>query len=110
METKNLAPVTAMTACQQRKDYEQRPQLIRFSDVKSRAIDFLWDPYMPLGKMGFLDGDPGVGKTWIALATAAAISRGHPLPGSEEGGQPRDVIYMSMEDSVNDTLRPRLEL
>jgi RecA-family ATPase len=92
------------------EDREQRPQLIQISDVKTRSVDFLWEPYMPLGKLGFLDGDPGVGKTWIALAVAAAATRGRPLPGSEEEREPRDAIYMSLEDSVNDTLRPRLEV
>jgi hypothetical protein len=92
------------------EDREQRPQLIVISSVKSRPVQFLWEPYMPFGKLGFLDGDPGVGKTWIALAVAAAVSRGRPLPGSEEQQEPRDVIYMSLEDSVDDTLRPRLEV
>jgi hypothetical protein len=36
-------------------------------------------PHIPRGKVTLLEGDPGQGKTWLALATAAAVKRSHPI-------------------------------
>ena len=54
-----------------------------------------------------------MGKTFISLTLAAAITRGWPLlsqtgaPGDEL--EPADVLCMSAEDGLADTLRPRLD-
>lgn len=62
-----------------------------------------------------LIGDPGVGKTWLALAIASAVAGGWTLP-NQQDGEPRgesvergNVFYLSGEDDPADTLRPRLE-
>jgi len=39
----------------------------------------------------------------------AALTRGWPLPGEAAGRQPLSVVYMSREDGVADTIRPRLD-
>ena len=43
----------------------------------------LWYPYIPLGKITIVQGDPGEGKTTFALAVIAALTRGEPLPESK---------------------------
>lgn len=95
----------------------QRPKpqalITRLSDVEPQDVSWLWHPYIPLGKLTLLEGDPGLGKTFISLTLAAAITRGWPLlsqtgaPGEEL--EPADVLYMSAEDGLADTLRPRLD-
>ena len=90
-----------------------RPMLTRMSDVEPQEVKWLWPPYIPLGKLTLLEGDPGLGKTFISLALAAAVSRGWPLllqtgaPGDEF--EPSNVLYMTAEDGLADTLRPRLD-
>jgi hypothetical protein len=81
--------------------------------VQPEEVSFLWKPYLPLRKVTLLDGDPDIGKTFLALAIAAAITRGWPLPG-EDGvprgtREPANVLYMTAEDGLADTLRPRLD-
>ncbi|HAG07012.1 MAG: Uncharacterized protein XD69_1288 [Clostridia bacterium 62_21] len=44
------------------------PVLVRLADVKSKQVEWLWKPYLPAGKVTILEGDPGAGKTWVALA------------------------------------------
>lgn len=50
--------------------------IITFSDVKPKNAKFLWEPYIPCGMLTIIEGDPGQGKSQIALSIAAAISKG----------------------------------
>ena len=82
--------------------------LICLADVEAEDVSWLWYPYIPLGKLTLLDGDPGVGKSWVSLALATAVSLGTGLPGTE-AREPQAVLLASAEDGVGDTLRPRLD-
>lgn len=80
----------------------------RMADVAPELVSWLWWPYIPKGKLTLLEGDPGVGKSWVALAIATAVSLGKGLPG-EEAGEPANVLLASAEDGLGDTIRPRLD-
>lgn len=83
-------------------------KIITMRDVETEKVDFLWRPYIPLGKITIVQGDPGDGKTTLMLAAAAAITVGDALPG---GGItiPANVIFQTAEDGLADTIKPRLE-
>ena len=53
-----------------------------------------------------LSGDPGSGKTWVALAIAAALSRGR-VPSSNHTLQPCTVLYASAANGAAELIRPR---
>jgi RecA-family ATPase len=78
------------------------------ADIQPTEVEWLWNPYIPLGKLTLFDGDPAVGKSWASCALAAAVTRGDGLPGMIEI-EPRNVLLLSAEDSLSDTIRPRLE-
>jgi putative DNA primase/helicase len=80
----------------------------RVADIAPERVRFLWYPYIPLGKITLLDGDPGQGKSWLAAALAASGSRGMALPGAAEG-EPWASLLFTQEDGLADTLRPRLD-
>lgn len=86
---------------------------VRLADVEPEEVSWLWHPYIPLGKLTLLEGDPGLGKTFISLTLCAIITRGWPLPSQDgkPGGEhePANVLYLSAEDGLGDTLRPRLD-
>ena len=63
-------------------------KLISLEDVAVEPVRWLWYPYIPLGKLSIIHGDPAEGKTTLALWIAAACSRGLALPGGETGGTP----------------------
>ena len=87
---------------------ENELKLIRLSDVETQEIDWLWYPYIPFGKITTIQGDPGGGKTSLALQIAAACSKGVPLPDGV-AKEPFPVIYQSAEDGLADTIKQRLE-
>jgi predicted ATP-dependent serine protease len=79
------------------------------SEVPTRPIEWLWEGRIPRGKITILDGDPGVGKSALALDLAARVSRGAPMPMSRAGSAPAEVVLFNDDDSLSDTVRPRLE-
>lgn len=79
-----------------------------YSNVHASQIDWLWYPYIPFGKITILQGDPGEGKTTLAVQLASLLSQGKPLPFSQQVHEPCTVIYQSAEDDPSDTIKPRL--
>jgi len=79
-------------------DGSPRLVLTPLSDIEPEEVSWLWEPYLPQGKLTLIEGDPGTGKTWVSLAICARLT--------SEGQQ---VIYASCEDGIADTLRPRVD-
>jgi hypothetical protein len=89
--------------------------IVPLSLVEPEDITWLWYPYIPLRKLTLIEGDPASGKTYLILAIAAGITKGYDLP-DQTGhiGTPTDerkgtVLYVSAEDGMADTIRPRAE-
>ncbi|MGI8923356.1 MAG: AAA family ATPase [Fimbriimonadales bacterium] len=81
---------------------------IWISNVEPRSVKFLWWPYIPLGKVTIIEGAPGVGKSWVTCAIAAAVSSGEALPAVDRQ-DPARVLMLTTEDDLPDTVRPRLD-
>lgn len=85
-----------------------------YAEIPMRAVDWLWTNYVPLGKLTELIGDPGLGKSTIAIDLAARVSTGRSMPGVPEGERGTDltesagVMILSTEDDPEDTIKPRL--
>ena len=88
----------------------QELKLIKMSDVQSQEIEWLWYPFIPYGKLTIIQGDPGDGKTTLALNIAAKLSRGESLDEEMKISEPINIIYQTAEDGLADTVKPRLEL
>ncbi|MBT7691584.1 MAG: AAA family ATPase [Gemmatimonadales bacterium] len=84
------------------------PYLILASEVPPIDVSWLWDGWLPVGKLVFLEGDPGCGKTTIALDLVARITSGVEMPSGGRHG-PGGALVISAEDDAADTLRPRLD-
>ena len=110
-EIKNTAPTFSLGAMKGVRSYLPKKQpelkLISLEDVAVEPVRWLWYPYIPLGKLTIIHGDPGEGKTTLALWIAAACSRGLALPGGENS-EPLTVLYQTAEDGLGDTIKPRL--
>ncbi len=86
-----------------------RIRLARMADIEREQLRWMWVARIPRGKVTLLDGDPGLGKSLLTCATAAAVTRGCPMRGDEGAREPASVIMLSAEDGAGDTIRPRLE-
>lgn len=86
-------------------------QLAPASSVNPRPVDWLWQDRIPLGMLTCLSGKQGLGKSTLGVDLAARVSRGWAMP--EESSQPsrgpRDVIFLSSEDSPESIILPRLK-
>lgn len=84
---------------------------VRVAEVEAERVTWLWPGRVPLGKLILLDGDPGLGKSTLALDLAARVSAGLPMPfaAADTAAPPAGVVVLSAEDGIADTIRPRLE-
>ena len=46
------------------------------ADIDAVPVEWLWHPYLALGTVALLSGEPGCGTTYLALAIAAAVTNG----------------------------------
>ncbi|MEW6457621.1 MAG: AAA family ATPase [Bacillota bacterium] len=82
---------------EKKNDNAPRPAVVALANVQPEEAEWLWRPYLPRRKLTILEGDPGIGKTWVALAVCARLTaEGHP------------VLYATAEDGIADTLRVRV--
>ena len=86
---------------------EETVEIIRMSEVDTQTVEWLWEPYIPFGKVTIVQGNPGEGKTYFAMRLAAACTNRKPLPGMETI-EPFNIIYQTAEDGLGDTVKPRL--
>jgi len=83
------------------------PTTICAANVKIEPVQWLWQDRYAIGKVNLLAGDPGVGKSYLSLAIAAHVSVGRNWP-TGEYVMAADVMILSLEDTIEDTIVPRL--
>ena len=93
---------------------ENKTSMYNMAHVAETKTEWLWYPYIPFGKVTIIQGDPGEGKTTLALNIAAALTRGKVVTGeaptAEYGREffPMPVIFQTAEDDLSGTIKPRL--
>ena len=81
--------------------------LICAADVNPEAINWLWNGWLAKGKFHIFAGQAGTGKTTISIALASIITNGGKFPDGQNSPI-GSVLIWSGEDSIKDTLTPRL--
>lgn len=118
------------------KRLEQELKLINMDTVEVEQIEWLLYPFIPYGKVTIIQGDPGEGKTTMVLQIIAKLTRGESILPADLKKDKRidadsesdmvdaeniennastqhleasvNVIYQTAEDSLGDTIKPRL--
>lgn len=81
--------------------------VVSLASVEPRAVDWLWPGRIPLGKLTLIVGDPGLGKSFLALDAAARVSKGMAWPDGVHCPSGA-VVLLTAEDGLADTVVPRL--
>jgi len=79
--------------------------LLPASGIKPEPISWLWRDWLARGKMHIIAGQPGTGKTTVAMKMAATVSAGSHWPEGTRATK-GNVIIWSGEDDPADTLVP----
>ena len=45
-------------------------EVVKASEIEPKEVKWLWYPYIPVGKVTLLQGDPGVGQSKLMLSLA----------------------------------------
>ena len=83
-------------------------QSARASSFEMKAIQWLWPGRYALGKLGLLVGLPDEGKGQVFCDMAARVTQGWDWPCGEGKAPKGNVILLTAEDDINDTIVPRL--
>jgi hypothetical protein len=78
------------------------------ADVKPKALDWLWRGHLLRGTLELLTGVPGVGKSQVQINLVACVTAGLPWPDGAKGMTPANVIMLTAEDGLDQTVVPRL--
>lgn len=84
--------------------------LVRLSAVTERKLRWEWQGRIPRGHLTIVDGDPGVGKSTVVLDWGARLTAGTVWPDGQKVARPRNVLLMTAEEGIADTVLPRFRL
>lgn len=80
------------------------------SSIETKPISFLWPDRFVAGGMNLICGMPDVGKSALTCDIAARVSRGLNWPFSATPSRKGKVVILAVEDSLESTLVPRLQV
>lgn len=78
------------------------------SAIVPRALIWLWSNRLAAGKLAILEGDPGLGKSLVALDLCARLSTGRAFPDGAPTFGLANSLVINGEDGDDDTIVPRL--
>ena len=82
--------------------------ICRESDVAPKAVVWVWKSRLARGKHTTVAGEPGTSKSQFTIFVTAAITTAGRWPRGEGDAPLGNVIILSAEDGVEDTIVPRL--
>jgi hypothetical protein len=79
-------------------------------EVEIENLDWIWYPYLARGELSILEGDPGLGKSYLAEIVSGSIVDGRRLPTVKKGQKPVQgkVAYFDLENSAGTVTKKRL--
>lgn len=59
---------------------KKKELFVDLNTIDPKEVEWLWEPFIPFSMITIMEGDPGVGKSFLAMQLAAQISIGGELP------------------------------
>jgi hypothetical protein len=83
------------------------PKLLK--DVQEEPVEWLLPGYIPVGFITMLYGEPGIGKSTIAISMLASLTQGRCLFTGTALRRQYNVLYATAEDSLSMTVKRRAQ-
>jgi len=90
------------------KSSKRSVTLVQCSTIEAKPITWLWNGFIPQGKLTLLAGAGGTGKSTLAFNFAAIVSNAGVWPDNSRCDVAANVLVWSSEDDASDTIIPRL--
>jgi putative DNA primase/helicase len=87
---------------------QPKVEVTLLKDVIPEPVSWIWPGWLARGKLHIMAGPPEAGKTTVLLSLSATISAGGVWPDGSKASEPGFVLIWTNEDSVEDTIAPRL--
>lgn len=92
-------------------DPQKEVSLVSMADIREEETTWLYQPYVPRGKITICAAYPGAGKTYLLCYMTACVSSGRSFFSQPLFiGKPGKVIYLTAEDGIGDTIKKRLRI
>lgn len=87
---------------------EKQEHFKDLTDFEVLPVEYLIKPLVPIGVTTILDGDPGMGKSFLSLGMTAGVTRTGVF-GDKRVARRGRVLLLNDEDDPSRVIRPRLE-
>lgn len=104
---RRLQPETSKSG-KQSNSSKRSITLVQCSTIEAKPISWLWNGFIPQGKLTLLAGAGGTGKSTLAFNFAATVSNAEVWPDGSRCDVAANVLVWSSEDDAADTITPRL--
>jgi len=91
------------------EEYEDKFLVTSLADVEEEVLDWIWYPYLARRELTILEGDPGLGKSYVAQMIGLHLVDGKRLPTvkAHKAVQGK-VVYFDLENSAGTVTKARL--
>jgi len=108
-ENRESTELVASSSGTSTEESRYRPVMTRFDAIVERPIEWEWEKRIARKKLTTIQGDPGLGKSFVTIDIVSRLSTGCGWPDRPgEAIPPASSIIMSAEDDPEDTIKPRL--
>lgn len=87
---------------------KKKKLFVGLDTINAKEVAWLWEPFIPFSMITIMEGDPGIGKSFLGMQLATQVSKGGELPDGQKVGRGH-VLYLSAEDDAAYTIRPRID-
>ena len=89
--------------------YQYDLDIKSIADIESRETEWLWHPYIPLNMVTLIAGMPSSMKSYFVIDLALRLTLKLPFASGETPKKNYNVLYFPVEDSLEQTIKTRIE-
>lgn len=101
-----VLPYSANQAFSQKVENTGPLKVVSLADINPSDVKYLWYPYIPLGTLIVVEGNPGSGKTFFTIYVCSKATTGEDFPNDSDNHlnvkiEPSNIIFQNGEDNIS---------